>query len=107
MILVLFVVAASYLLLFPVPITPAVWTPPSAPTLTGVYAAKRSPGFNPTTVLGDGRNPEDVALDAEGRIFAGFEDGRIIQLQPDGTKPVVFANTQGRPWEWSSISPEI
>ena len=96
-ILVLVVAALAYLLLFPVPITPAVWTPPSAPTLTGVYAANNRLSSTQRLFLGDGRNPEDVALDAEGRIFAGFEDGRIIQLQPDGTKPVVFANTGGRP----------
>jgi len=47
--------------------------------------------------LGDGNNPEDVALDSNGRIYAGFEDGRIIQLQSDGTQPRVFANTGGRP----------
>jgi len=94
---VLFVVAVLYLLLFPVPITPAAWTPPSAPTLTGVYAANNRLASTQRLFLGDGRNPEDIALDSEGRIFAGFEDGRIIQLQPDGTKPVVFANTQGRP----------
>lgn len=96
-ILVLVVAAFAYLLLFPVPITPAVWSPPSAPTLTGVYAANNRLASTQRLFLGDGRNPEDVALDAEGRIFAGFEDGRIIQLQPDGTKPVVFANTEGRP----------
>ena len=47
--------------------------------------------------LGDGHKPEDVALDAEGKIYAGFEDGRIMVLQPDGTQPRVFANTGGRP----------
>ena len=28
----------GYLLLWPVPINPAAWTPPTAPELTGVYA---------------------------------------------------------------------
>src|SRR6185295_11226442 len=47
--------------------------------------------------LGDGRSPEDVAIDSGGRIYGGFDDGRIIQLQADGTQPHVFVNTQGRP----------
>ena len=47
--------------------------------------------------LGEGHAPEDVAIDAEGKIYSGFEDGRIIQLQADGTQPRVFANTGGRP----------
>ncbi|MEN3326568.1 MAG: hypothetical protein V7638_1375 [Acidobacteriota bacterium] len=36
-------------------------------------------------------------MDADGKIYAGLEDGRIVQLQPDGTQPRVFANTHGRP----------
>jgi sugar lactone lactonase YvrE len=47
--------------------------------------------------LGNGFGPEDVALDAQDRIYGGIEDGRIIQLQPDGTQPRVFADTHGRP----------
>lgn len=38
-----------------------------------------------------------MALDSAGRIYGGFNDGRIMQLQPDGTQPRVFANTHGRP----------
>jgi sugar lactone lactonase YvrE len=86
-----------YLLLAPVPISPAAWTPPVAPTLTGPYAQNSRLASVQRLTLGDGHHPEDVALDAEGRIYAGFEDGRIIQLQPDGTQPRVFVDTQGRP----------
>jgi sugar lactone lactonase YvrE len=46
--------------------------------------------------LGDGHGPEDVALDAEGKIYAGFDDGRIKVVHPDGAIRV-FANTGGRP----------
>jgi sugar lactone lactonase YvrE len=89
--------ALAYLLFAPVPITPAAWTPPTAPTLTGQY--ERNTRLSPVEKLsvGDGHKPEDVALDAQGRIYAGLEDGRIMQLQPDGTQPRLFANTQGRP----------
>jgi sugar lactone lactonase YvrE len=89
--------ALAYLFFFPVPITPAAWTPPAAPTLTGQY--ERNTRLSPVEKLslGDGHKPEDVALDAQGRIYAGLEDGRIMQLQPDGTQPRLFANTGGRP----------
>jgi sugar lactone lactonase YvrE len=46
---------------------------------------------------GAGFAPEDVALDSSNRIYTGLDDGRIIRLQPDGTGPELFANTQGRP----------
>ena len=97
-VVILIVVGAlAYLLFAPVPITPAAWTPPAAPPLTGQY--ERNTKLSPVDrlSLGDGHKPEDVALDASGRIYGGLEDGRIVQLQPDGTQPRVFANTQGRP----------
>lgn len=89
--------AVVYLLFAPVPITPAAWTPPTAPALSGQY--ERNTRLSPVDKLsiGDGHKPEDVALDAQGRIYAGLEDGRIMQLQSDGTQPHQFANTQGRP----------
>lgn len=79
------------------PITPAAWTPPPAPALTGQYEQNSRLAPVQRLSLGDGHAPEDVAIDAEGKIYAGFEDGRIIQLQPDGTQPRLFANTHGRP----------
>ena len=96
-VILIVVCALAYLLFAPVPITPAAWTPPAAPPLTGQY--ERNTKLSPVDrlSLGDGHKPEDVALDASGRIYGGLEDGRIVQLQPDGTQPRVFANTQGRP----------
>lgn len=86
-----------YLLFAPVPIAPAAWTPPAAPALAGPYEQNSRLAPVQRLNLGQGHAPEDVALDSEGRIYAGFEDGRIVQLQPDGTQPRVFANTYGRP----------
>jgi sugar lactone lactonase YvrE len=86
-----------YLLLAPVPITPVAWTPPAAPMLTGQYEQNTRLSPVERLSLGEGHAPEDVALDPQGRIYAGLNDGRIVQLQPDGTQPRVFANTQGRP----------
>src|SRR5678815_435011 len=91
------VAALAYRLLAPVPINPGAWTPPVAPTLTGQYQQNTRLAPVQKLSLGDGHKPEDVALDADGKIYAGFEDGRIMVLQPDGTEPRVFANTGGRP----------
>ena len=89
--------AVVYLLVAPVPLTPAAWTPPVAPTLTGQYEQNTRLAKVDRLSLGNGHSPEDVAIDSGGHIYGGFDDGRIIQLQPDGTQPRVFANTQGRP----------
>ena len=86
-----------YLFFAPVPIDPAAWTPPAAPSLTGQYEKNSRLVPVQRLNLGDGHAPEDVAVDGEGKIYAGFEDGRIIQLGVDGMQPRVFSNTQGRP----------
>src|SRR5215207_11574859 len=96
-VVLLVIVGGAYLLLAPVPITPAAWTPPAAPTLSGQYQQNTLLAPVQRLSLGDGHKPEDVALDSDGKVYAGFEDGRIMVLQPDGTQPRVFANTGGRP----------
>ena len=86
-----------YLLLAPVPINPAAWAPPANPGLTGQYQENSRLAPVERLKLGQGHAPEDVAVDRDGKIYAGFDDGRIVQLQADGTQPRVFANTYGRP----------
>lgn len=86
-----------YLLTWPVPISPVAWAPPAAPPLTGNYAQNSKLAAIEKLNLGSGFGPEDVAIDSQDRIYAGAEDGRIVRFQSDGTRPEVFANTQGRP----------
>jgi len=98
------VIVVLYLFLWPVSIQPLAWTPPPAPPLTGQYqqnallsTTERLSLGTGTPSPGNGFGPEDVALDREGRIYAGLDDGRVMRLQADGTKPEVFSNTHGRP----------
>lgn len=100
--LVLFVVLVlaaclAYLLIAPVRIDPVAWQPPTDPEFTGPFQQNSRLSSTQRLFLGEGKSPEDVALDSAGRIYGGFDDGRIMQLQPDGTQPRLFANTQGRP----------
>jgi len=96
-VLLLLTAVLLYLLLWPIPISPAAWTPATAPALSGDYE-KNSRLVNVQRLsLGAGFAPEDVAVDSENRIYAGLDDGRVMRLQADGTSPEVFANTQGRP----------
>jgi len=97
-------VVLLYLLFWPVSISPQAWTPPAAPPLTGQYQQNSSLTSVERLSLGlsdahpgSGFAPEDVALDAQNRIYSGLDDGRIMRLQADGTHPEVFSNTQGRP----------
>jgi sugar lactone lactonase YvrE len=52
----------------------------------------------PVRLLGIvGSGPEDVVLDAEGRIVTCVEDGRVLRLSQDGSEVDVVATTGGRP----------
>ena len=93
-----------YLLFWPVPISPQAWNPPPAPPLTGQYQqnallakTERLSLGNDGASPGTGFAPEDVALDSRDSIYTGLDDGRIMRLQADGTRPEVFSNTHGRP----------
>src|SRR2546426_11478424 len=96
-IMILIAVLLLYLSTWPVPVTPLAWTPPPAPALAGVYAPNSKLAAIEKLNLGSGFGPEDVAIDSQDRIYGGVADGRITRLQPDGSRPEVFANTQGRP----------
>ena len=93
----LIAIAIAYLAFWPVSISPVAWTPPVPPELTGKYQQNTLLSATERISLGDGFAPEGVAVDSQDRIYAGFDDGRIVRLQPDGGKPETFANTHGRP----------
>ena len=90
-------VLVLYLLLWPVPIDPEAWTPPEAPKLEGVYATNTRLSGVERLRGGMGHKPEGVAIDSQGRIYSGMEDGRIVRWKQDGGGPELFAETGGRP----------
>nr|WP_083906384.1 SMP-30/gluconolactonase/LRE family protein [Mycobacterium sp. JS623] len=49
-----------------------------------------------TIVPVPGNAPEDVVVDAEGNIWTGVDDGRIVRIAPDG-RPAVVGTAPGRP----------
>lgn len=87
----------AYLLFWPVSIDPVAWNPPAAPALEGVYAVNGALAAVERLGEGVGPKPEDIAIDGEGRIYGGFEDGRIMRWDASARKPEVFVNTGGRP----------
>jgi len=73
------------------PIHPVRWQPPPVDPLPEQPA-------RPVTVVplpGDG--PEDVVVDADGHLWTGLVDGRIVRISPDGGEKTVVADTGGRP----------
>ena len=87
----------AYLVLWPVPIDPVAWNPPVAPALEGDFAVNKA--LAPVERLGEGvgPKPEDIAVDSAGRIYGGFEDGRIMRWDGAGEQAELFIDTGGRP----------
>ncbi|BBX18343.1 strictosidine synthase [Mycolicibacterium duvalii] len=73
------------------PIDPVRWQAPPVEPLPPAPAADL------TLVPIPGAEPEDVRVDADGRLWVGAADGSIVCLDADGTNPRVVANTGGRP----------
>lgn len=88
----------AYLCFWPTPIDPEAWTPPVAPALEGQYAPNDA--LSKVKRLGQGAfiGAEDVAVDSQGRIYAGSIDGKVFRFPAGGAgQPEFFANTGGRP----------
>jgi sugar lactone lactonase YvrE len=87
----------AYLAFWPVPIEPIAWDAPRAPALEGRYEVNTRLAAIERLGDGVGVGPEDVAIDDAGHLFVGYEDGRIVRFQPDGSRPALLADTGGRP----------
>lgn len=93
----LLLLAVLYLLFWPVPIAPVAWTPPPAPKLEGVYAANDVLKDVQRFGVGAGKGPEGINVDAAGRIYAGYDDGRIVMYSSNGNSYQELGKTEGRP----------
>jgi len=92
-----FIALILYLFLWPVPIDPIAWEPAPVPALEGDFAENRILQEMELFATPQSHGPEDVAVDTEGRIYVGVEEGKILRYAADGSDPQVFADTGGRP----------
>ncbi|SDI06782.1 Sugar lactone lactonase YvrE [Pseudomonas benzenivorans] len=88
--------AALYLAATPSPIEPLAWQAPPAPAMSGVLEPNDTLMKAELLGLGQVQGPEDTAVDAQGRLYSGLHDGRIVRLGADGSLET-FADTGGRP----------
>ena len=93
-------IVGGYLVFAPVPIDPIAWTPPENPGKTGVF--EKNEDLSAVTRLAEGRGvgPEDTTIGPGGWLYTGYEDGRIVRINPvEGSAADIeeIANTGGRP----------
>lgn len=92
--------ALAIAIVLPSPIDPAPIAPEPLAPLAGALAPNERLATVERLPLGQARGAEDIAVDPEGRLYAGVEDGRILRLTvlADGAvRPETFARTTGRP----------
>ncbi|MCY1019129.1 SMP-30/gluconolactonase/LRE family protein [Pyxidicoccus sp. MSG2] len=94
--LVLLVALAAYLLLWPVPIQPVVWSAPPDPGYQGPHAVNHKLAGLKHLELGEDVGPEHVVI-RDGHVYAAVLSGAIVRLAPDGASREVVVNTGGRP----------
>lgn len=96
LIIILIALFAIYLLLAPSAIDPVAYQVEPAPPATGAIAPNNALESAEIIAHGLVDGPEDVDVDAEGRIYGGTNDGKVVRVLPDGTVET-FATTGGRP----------
>ncbi|WP_439888079.1 SMP-30/gluconolactonase/LRE family protein [Pseudomonas sp. MBLB4123] len=87
---------ALYLAVTPSPIDPLAWQAPPAPAMTGVLEPNDTLMKAELIAKGQLQGPEDSAVDAQGRLYSGLHDGRIVRIDASG-RLETFAETGGRP----------
>lgn len=83
-------------LLMPASVDPVAYKPPEQPGLTGILAPNKLLQNAELLAQGFINGPEEIAVDSQGRVYGGTQDGKIIRILPNGDIEI-FAETQGRP----------
>jgi len=95
--LIIVILIVIYFIAWPVPIDPVAWVAPPNPGYTGPFKVNDSLKGIETFPIAGNHGPEDIALDAKGRIYAATHEGNIVRLNPNGSNPENWVNTKGRP----------
>lgn len=90
-------IVGGYLLFYPVEIEPVKWQAPPAPPLENDYALNARLAQVERLATGAGDGPEDVAVSANGDIYTGYLDGRVVRVDGHTGEVTTLADTGGRP----------
>ena len=88
---------AAYAVFWPSSFEPQAWNPPPLADAEAAFADSGDLSGETRMAHGVAEGPEDVASDAQGRLYAGYADGTIRRFDADGGDSEVFATTNGRP----------
>jgi len=94
--LVVLLLLSGGFLLLPSPVSALAWQPPSPEPMTGLLAPNEHLQQAELLALGQIYGPEDTAVNAEGVVHAGTQDGYIVRVFPGG-RVENWLSTGGRP----------
>ncbi|MGO1749568.1 MAG: SMP-30/gluconolactonase/LRE family protein [Marinobacter sp.] len=84
------------LFLVPAPIDAKAWQPPAPKPMTGLLTPNEHLRQAELLAKGQVYGPEDTAVNTEGVVFAGTQDGYVVRVFPDG-RVENWLSTEGRP----------
>lgn len=87
----------AYALLVPSTFDPQAWQPKAASAARDKLPPAQTASQLERLGVDVATGPETVAVDNQGRLYAGYDDGTIRRFSADGTTNEVFATTNGRP----------
>ncbi|MEM7728992.1 MAG: SMP-30/gluconolactonase/LRE family protein [Pseudomonadota bacterium] len=92
----------AYLLLWPVPVSPAAWDAPEDAGFTGDFARNTDLANLSMIDIAPFHGPEDVVALPDGRLVSSTQDGAILSIDPASERVEVLAETGGVPLglEW-------
>jgi DNA-binding beta-propeller fold protein YncE len=94
---VILILIIIYLITWPSPIDPVAWDAPPDPGYTGPFAANTRLAGIEKLPLKDTHGPEDIAIGADGRIYAATHEGFIVRMENGSNTPEKWVHTGGRP----------
>lgn len=95
-VVVILILLAAYLTLWPVPIDPVQWIPPQSPGYTGPYSVNAKLSNLQFISLQGEIGPEHIVIGPDGKLYTTVLGRNIIRMNQDGTGQEVFVKTGGR-----------
>ena len=95
--LAIIALALTYLLLWPIPVSPVPWDAPENEGYVGVYAPNTDLANLSTLELDPHHGPEDIVGLPDGRLLTATQEGYILIVDPTDETVEVLAETGGVP----------
>jgi sugar lactone lactonase YvrE len=92
---VILLLLAAYLTLWPVPVDPVQWIPPTPKGYVGPHTENTKLANLQMISLGKEEGPEQIVIGNDRKLYTTVTSGKILRMNQDGTQQEVYADTGG------------